>query len=52
MTRGKMLCLGVLASAFTLPTFADCALPTAPAIDAKKNATAANCHPRKAPTSA
>ncbi|MEJ0039093.1 MAG: hypothetical protein WDO68_24065 [Gammaproteobacteria bacterium] len=31
MTRGKKLCLVLLASAFTLPAFADCALPTAPA---------------------
>ena len=30
MTRGKKLCLVVLASAFTLPAFADCTLPTAP----------------------
>src|SRR3954469_927474 len=30
MTRGKKLCLVMLASAFTLPAFADCALPTAP----------------------
>src|SRR5215510_870455 len=31
MISGKKLCLVVLASAFTLPAFADCALPTAPA---------------------
>ena len=31
MIRGKMLCLALMASAFTLPAFADCALPTAPA---------------------
>ena len=31
MIRGKMLCLAFVASAFTLPAFADCALPTAPA---------------------
>ena len=30
MTRGKMLCLAIVASTFTLPAFADCALPTAP----------------------
>jgi Tfp pilus assembly protein PilE len=31
MIRGKMLCLTLVASAITLPAFADCALPTAPA---------------------
>jgi hypothetical protein len=31
MIRGKKLCLALVASAFTLPAFADCALPTAPA---------------------
>lgn len=31
MTLGKKLCLIALASAFTLPAFADCTLPTAPA---------------------
>jgi hypothetical protein len=31
MISGKKLCLVILASAFTLPAFADCALPTAPA---------------------
>ena len=30
MTLGKKLCLIALASAFTLPAFADCTLPTAP----------------------
>jgi hypothetical protein len=30
MIRGKTLCLALIASAFTLPAFADCALPTAP----------------------
>jgi hypothetical protein len=31
MIRGKMLCLALVAGTFTLPAFADCALPTAPA---------------------
>ena len=31
MIRGKKLCLALVASAITLPAFADCALPTAPA---------------------
>jgi hypothetical protein len=31
MISGKKLCLVILASAFSLPAFADCALPTAPA---------------------
>jgi len=31
MIRGKKLCLALVACAFTLPAFADCALPTAPA---------------------
>ena len=31
MTLGKKLCLVALASAFTLPAFADCSLPSAPA---------------------
>ncbi len=30
MIRGKKLCLALVASAITLPAFADCALPTAP----------------------
>ncbi len=30
MIRGKKLCLVLVASAITLPAFADCALPTAP----------------------
>ena len=31
MIRGKKLCLALVACAFTLPAFADCALPSAPA---------------------
>jgi Tfp pilus assembly protein PilE len=31
MIRGKMLCVAIVASAFTMPVLADCALPTAPA---------------------
>ena len=30
MTRGKMLCLALVASAFTMPAFADCSAPAAP----------------------
>jgi hypothetical protein len=30
MTRGKMVCLALIASTFSLSAFADCALPTAP----------------------